>query len=152
MSKPERGEANTKKKTSDHGNKECPDSMTQWVADLLKMPIICETTQPLEKVKETKREEPCTRTIWNSDDGQIPGKRNCPLDNENRKRLLIANVMLGNLSVVNSKILQHHEAQEEQSEELEADRKRSHELDCRTDYNRGQEIHVGDSLQTFRLA
>ena len=95
--------------------------MAQWVAELLNMPIICETTQPLEKVKQTKREEPCTRTIWNGDDGQIPSERNCPLDNENRKRLLIASVMLGNLSVVNPKILQHHQAKEEQSEELEAE-------------------------------
>jgi len=74
------------------------------------------------------------------------------LDKENTKRLLIASVMLGNLSVVNPKILQHHEAQEEQSEELEADRKGSHQLDCQTDYNRVQEIHVGDSAQTFGLA
>ena len=77
--------------------------MAQRVADLLNMPIMCETTQPLEKVKQTKREEPGTRTIWNSDDGQIPSERNCPLDNENRKRLLIANVMLGYVSVVNPK-------------------------------------------------
>jgi hypothetical protein len=69
MSKPERGKAKTKKKTSDHGNKECPDSMRQWVADLVNMPIMCETSQPLEKVKQTKREERGTRTIWNSNDG-----------------------------------------------------------------------------------
>jgi hypothetical protein len=64
MSKSERVKAKTKKKTSDHGNKECPDSMRQWVADLLNMPIMCETTQPLEKVKQTEREESGTRAIW----------------------------------------------------------------------------------------
>jgi len=103
MSKTEHGKAKTKKKTSDHRNKECPDSMTRRVTHLLNMPIMCKTTEPLEKVKQTKREEPGVRTIWNSDHGQIPGERNCPLDNENRKRLLIANVMLGNVSMVNPK-------------------------------------------------
>jgi len=64
MSKPEPGKAKTKKETNDHGNKECPDSMRQRVVDLLNVPIICETTQPLEKVKQTEREESGTRAIW----------------------------------------------------------------------------------------
>jgi len=50
MSKPEIGKAKTKKKTSDHGNKESPDPMTRWVADLL-------NTQPFEKVKKTTRRD-----------------------------------------------------------------------------------------------
>jgi len=38
------------RKTSDHANKESPDPMTRWMADLL-------STQPFEKVKKPTRRD-----------------------------------------------------------------------------------------------
>ena len=103
MSKPERGRAKTKKKTSDHGNQECPDSMAQWVADLLRMPIMCETTQPLEKVKQTKREEPQSAEApsdtmelvhggrrFSSEAHSEPETLNCPTQARRRERREVA--------------------------------------------------------------